>query len=89
MLENSKASLLITNKKNNNIHFANIMLIDELNIKPEKNLNIAQNNNEILCIIYTSGSTGMPKGVLLRKLALLTYYMLSINAWIFLILPIF
>lgn len=68
MLENSKASLLITNKKNNNIHFANIMLIDELNIKPEKNLNIAQNNNEILCIIYTSGSTGMPKGVLLRKI---------------------
>ncbi len=66
MLEDSKAKLLLVNKKNNiDINKIDISLnSDVYNFKSQK-INIKLKPNDLIYLIYTSGSTGKPKGVML------------------------
>ena len=70
MLDNSRACLIVTNKRNataagaltrEEIHLVNI---DELDADlSTENLELPVSAGAVACIIYTSGSTGAPKGV--------------------------
>lgn len=68
MLKDSKAKLLLTNNKSNDLKLE----IDTINLddstiyeQDDKNLPIKNNLDDLLYIIYTSGSTGVPKGAML------------------------
>ena len=67
MLDNSKTSLLITNKSSKELNFNNILSLNTVDWSKETdNFNSFENiPSDSLAVIYTSGSTGIPKGVLL------------------------
>ena len=69
MLENSNASLLLTNHNMKNIDFPKQCFIDDenLNLYRNDNLCLYSEDEDLFSVIYTSGSTGMPKGVLLKR----------------------
>ena len=78
MLESSSASILLTNKKNENkINYKNKILIDldnsEIYSLPNTNLKNINNLSDLLYIIFTSGSTGKPKGVMQTQRTLVNF----------------
>lgn len=71
ILNELKASLLITNEKNFTIaqslisNQEQIINIDRLNDEfSDNNLNLSIPSDTLACVLYTSGSTGKPKGVI-------------------------
>lgn len=68
MIDDSKAKLLLTNKKSN-ISIKNIEVIEidnkEVYTSNTNNPKIDISSDDLLYIIYTSGSTGTPKGTML------------------------
>lgn len=68
MLKDSKAKLLLTNNKSNDLKLEiETINLDDSNIyeQDDKNLTIKNNIDDLIYIIYTSGSTGVPKGAML------------------------
>ena len=78
MLENSKASLLLTTKELfSKVNCKNIILVDldnPLYATNTSNLTNISIPDDLSYIIYTSGSTGMPKGVMLTQRNLSNFY---------------
>ncbi len=72
MLENSKATLLISNSQMKKINFSATILLDIIPLEnfSKNNINAYLSNEDLLSIVYTSGSTGLPKGVLIKKLGM-------------------
>lgn len=77
ILENSKASLLISNLEEFDFNslrgdILHYKKIDFSNL-PTEEINIPRNENMLIYVIYTSGSTGKPKGVAIKESSLLNY----------------
>ena len=78
MLETSAASVLITNKKNeNSINYKNKITIDldnkDIYSLPNTNIENVNDLSDLLYIIFTSGSTGKPKGVMQTQKTLVNF----------------
>ena len=69
MLEDSGASLIISNARNLQLAYDTVRNTILLNIDeipgstPSGNLNLSIRAEEFACLLYTSGSTGKPKGI--------------------------
>ncbi|MGX4200130.1 amino acid adenylation domain-containing protein [Bacillus sp. JK74] len=77
ILENSNASLLISNLEEFNFSslHGDILRYKEIDFSklPNKEINIQRDEHMLTYVIYTSGSTGRPKGVAIKENSLLNY----------------
>lgn len=78
MLQDSKASLLLTTKNVESIVDCNKIIYVDLDSSiyntNKNNLESISNPDDLSYIIYTSGSTGKPKGVMLTQKSLCNFY---------------
>jgi amino acid adenylation domain-containing protein len=85
MLEDSRASLLLTQRKAQlPIQEGMVVYLDEVELdeQPLENPLVLRKASDLAYVIYTSGSTGQPKGVMVEHSALNNFIHSSINAYL-------